>query len=76
MCYEGAWILENTEGFPSLKLKKILQYIKVMLIELYVQICVLLIVLLLHHQGETSCNLGEYFSHPELESLVCHNSSL
>lgn len=22
MCYEGAWILENTEGFPSLKFKK------------------------------------------------------
>lgn len=77
MCYEGAWILENTEGFPSLKFKKKKKFaFFVTFIELYVQICVLLIVLILHHQGETSCNLGEYFSHPELESLVCHNSSL
>lgn len=22
MCYDGAWILENTEDFPSVKLKK------------------------------------------------------
>lgn len=47
-----------------------------MFIELYVQRCVLLIVLILHHKVETSCNLGKYFSHPKLESLVCCNSSL
>lgn len=77
VCCEGVWILENMEVTPPPKI----QFFNISSSSIYSYTSegVLCIDIAFPERNKaTSCDLRKYFLkvYPELESLVCHNSSM